>query len=289
MLALDLGVFHRKEHVVRPKEAAIWSSIWISLAFAFCYGVYLVEGKEPALEFLTGYIIEKSLSVDNLFVIVLIFRMHHITPIHQHRVLFWGVLGALVMRAAMIVLGIQLIQHFHWMIYIFGLFLIYAGISTIINHLPGEESPENFLIRWIKKHLRITKELHGQNFFVREKGKLFVTPLFVALLFIEFADLLFAVDSIPAILAISRDPFIVYTSNILAILGLRSMYFLLAGIIPKFYYIHHALSLILGFVGMKMLLIDVYHIPVGFSLGFIVSVFAVAIIASIFKNKRVKI
>lgn len=263
-----------------------WSALWFSLAMIFCLGVYYYEGKRLSLEFLTGYIIELSLSLDNLFVILLIFKMQNISHKHQHRILFWGILGALVMRALMILAGIKLIENFEWMLYVFGLFLVYAGISTLFDRLPpGEEAPENPLVRWINTKLPIKKEGYEDRFFIRENGKLFVTPLFVALIFIEFADLLFAVDSIPAVLAISRDPFIVYTSNIFAILGLRSLYFLIADVIQKFYYIHHALAVILTFVGAKLLLMNILHVPIGFSLTFILSVFALAILASIIRQK----
>lgn len=286
ILAIDLGFLNKKSHVISRREALFWSLFWISLALTFCAGIYYFEGRTLALEFLGGYVIEKSLSVDNLFVILLIFKMHKITPKHQHRVLFWGILGALVMRALMILAGIKLIDSFDWMLYVFGIFLVYAGISTLFGKLPpGEEAPENAVVRWINARLPIKKDEHSQSFFVIENGKFFVTPLFVALLFIEFADLMFAVDSIPAVLAISRDPFIVYTSNIFAILGLRSLYFLIADIIPKFYYIHHALAVILTFVGCKLLLLDIYHIPIGFSLLFILGFFSLAIVASIVRQK----
>jgi len=286
VLALDLGYFNKHAHVISRKEAALWSLFWISLALIFCAGIYVWEGEILALEFLTGYVIEKSLSVDNLFVILLIFKMHNIAREQQHRILYWGILGALVMRALMILAGIQLIERFDWMLYVFGAFLIYAGISTLFDRLPpGEEAPENPLLTWIKDKLPLKEDDRGQRFFVKENGKLYVTHLFVALIFIEFADLLFAVDSIPAILAISRDPFVVYTSNIFAILGLRSLYFLVADIIPKFYYIHHALAVILIFVGIKMLAQNIYHIPIGFSLLFILAVFTMAIVASVLRQR----
>ncbi len=286
VLAIDLGFFNKTSHVIGRKEALAWSILWVSLSLMFCAGVYVVEGKTKALEFLAGYVIEKSLSLDNLFVILLIFKMHHITPRHQHRVLFWGILGALVMRSIMILVGIKLIESFEWVLYVFGVFLIYAGVSTFFDRLPpGEEAPENPIVRWLNSKLPIHRDDHSQNFFVRINGKLFVTPLFMALIFIEFADLMFAIDSIPAVLAVSRDPFIVYTSNIFAILGLRALYFLIADIIPKFYYIHHALAVILTFVGMKLLLLDIYHIPVGFSLSFIVGTFSLAIVASMVRRK----
>jgi tellurite resistance protein TerC len=286
VLAFDLGYLNKKSHVIGRREAAIWSVFWIGLSLIFCTGIYYFQDKTLALEFLAGYVIEKSLSVDNLFLILLIFKMHHIARKHQHRILFWGILGALVMRGLMILAGIQLIQRFDWMLYVFGVFLIYAGITTMFNRLePGEEAPENPLIRWINSRLPVKKDAQGDSFFIRENGKLFVTPMFVSLIFIEFADLLFAVDSVPAVLAVSRDPFIVYTSNIFAILGLRAMYFLIADFIPKFYYIHHALAVILCFVGVKMMLQDIYHIPIGFSLAFILGVFTLAIVGSIARQK----
>lgn len=285
MLALDLGIFHRKAHVVKPLEAFLWSIFWVFLALSFCIGIYYMQNEKSALEFLTGYVVEKSLSIDNIFVIVLIFKSFKTPPKFQHRVLFFGILGALVMRGLMILMGVQLIQQFHWTIYIFGAFLIYTGLQTFKNHLHGEEDiSQNPILARIKEFLPVTDQLHGQKFFIKKQGKWWVTPLFITLLFIEFADLLFAIDSIPAILAISHDPFIVYTSNVFAILGLRSMYFLLADIVLRFYYLHHGLAAILTFVGIKMIMTDIYPIPVTFSLAIIGGIFLIAITASVLKE-----
>jgi TerC family integral membrane protein len=281
MLALDLGVFHRRAHAVRVREAVIWSVVWIALAGVFNIVLYFGFGGERALEFLTGYLIEKSLSIDNLFVFLIIFSYFRVPAEFQHRVLFWGVLGALVMRAGFIAGGVVLIERFHWIIYIFGGFLILTGIK-MSQHKDKELHPDrNPVVRLARRIFPISSQYHGQNLFARENGRSVATPLFLVLLVIETTDLIFAVDSIPAILAISRDPFIVYTSNVFAILGLRSLYFALAGIMQMFHFIHYGLSAILVFVGTKMLLSDIYKIPIALSLGVIALIITASIIASL--------
>jgi tellurite resistance protein TerC len=289
MLALDLGVFHRKAHAVKVREAVLWSVVWIALAGAFNVVLYFGFGGERALEFLTGYLIEKSLSIDNLFVFLIIFSYFRVPAEFQHRVLFWGVLGALVMRAAFIAGGVALIERFHWIMYIFGGFLILTGIK-MSQHKDRELHPDrNPVVRLTRRFFSISSNYHGQSLFARENGRRVATPLFMVLLVIETTDLIFAVDSIPAILAISRDPFIVYTSNVFAILGLRSLYFALAGIMQMFHFIHYGLSAILVFVGSKMLLSDIYKIPIAISLGLIAAIIAVSIIASILWPQRSEI
>jgi tellurite resistance protein TerC len=290
MLALDLGVFHRKAHEVRVREALTWTGVWVGLAMIFNLGLYLgwwggyAAGDArhtAALTFLTGYVIEKSLSVDNVFVFALLFGYFHIPPIYQHRVLFWGILGALVMRAILIFAGVALLTTFHWVIYIFGIILIASGIKMWLAKDKKLEPGKNPVLKLVRRIFPVANEDHGPKFFVRQNGKLLVTPLFVVLVFVEWSDLVFAVDSIPAILAVTTDPFIVYTSNVFAILGLRSLYFALAGIMGMFHYLHYGLSAILIFVGGKMLLVDLYKIPTGVSLGVVAAILAISVIASL--------
>ena len=285
MLAIDLGVFHREAHEVSMKEAAAWSTLWVSLALLFNYGVYHFMGPQAGLEFLTGYLIEKALSVDNIFVFVLIFSYFNVPPRYQHRVLFWGILGALVMRGAMIAAGAALIAEFHWIIYVFGAFLVFTGIRMATQTEQAIDAEANPVIRLMRRFIPVTNQYHGQRFFVRQEvgGRLrhVATPLFVVLVLVETTDLIFAVDSIPAIFAITQDTFIVYTSNVFAILGLRALYFLLAGVIHKFHFLKLGLSVVLVFVGTKMLLVDVYKIPVGVSLGVIALVLVTAVVASL--------
>ncbi len=286
MLALDLGVFHRKAHTVSLKEAVIWSVVWIALAMVFNAGLYFLQGPEPALQFFTGYLIEKSLSVDNIFVFVLIFASFKVPPASQHRVLFWGILGALIMRGILIAIGITLLDAFHWIIYVFGAFLVFTGIRMAL-HKEVEVHPEqNPLLKFVRRILPITDDYVQSSLMVWQAGRLMATPLLLVLFMIESTDLIFAVDSIPAVLAVSRDPFIVYTSNVFAILGLRSLYFVFANIVNKFYYLTLGLSVILTYVGVKMLLVDVYHIPTGLSLAVIALVLAIAITASIIRTRR---
>ena len=287
MLALDLGVFHRTAHEVSIKEASLWSVAWISLALVFNLGLYFWRGSEVALQFLTGYLIEKSLSVDNIFVFVLIFTYFAVPSIYQHRVLFWGILGALIMRGIMIAAGAALIKEFHWIIYLFGAFLIFTGIRMATHKNEGIHPEKNPLVRLFRRIMPVSGEYHGQRFFVRVGGVLTATPLFIALLMVETTDLIFAVDSIPAIFAVTTDPFIVYTSNVFAILGLRSLYFVLRGVVDKFYYLKLSLAAVLTFVGVKMVLTDIYKIPVVVSLAVVGLLLAIGIVASLLRARRV--
>jgi tellurite resistance protein TerC len=281
MLALDLFVFHREAHEVRLREAALWSVLWVALALAFGAGIGHFMGRQAGLEYLTGYLIEKALSVDNIFVFVLVFSYFGVPPRYQHRVLFWGILGALLMRGAMIAAGAYLIHQFHWIIYVFGGFLVFTGVRMAWQTEHSIQPEANPVIRLVRRFVPVTDVYHGQRFFVREGGRRVATPLFVVLVLVETTDLIFAVDSIPAIFAVTEDPFIVYTSNIFAILGLRALYFLLAGVVHKFHYLKLGLSVVLVFVGAKMLATDVYKVPVGISLGVIALVLATSVIASL--------
>jgi tellurite resistance protein TerC len=291
MLALDLGVFHRDSHAVSVREATIWSVVWISLSMVFNVGLYFFWDQispsstytngEAALAFFTGYLIEKSLSVDNIFVFVLIFTYFAVPAKYQHRVLFYGILGALVMRAIMIFLGAALIKEFHWIIYVFGAFLVFTGIRMLRSTNEEIHPEQNPLIRLARRFLPISNEYSGDHFFVRHAGKLMATPLFLVLLMVETTDLIFAVDSIPAIFAVTQDPFLVYTSNVFAILGLRSLYFVLAGVIHKFHYLKLGLAFVLSFVGIKMLLVDIYKIPTFVSLLVIATILTLSVVASL--------
>ncbi len=290
MLALDLGVFHRKSHVVGFKEAMTWSVVWISLAIIFNFGVWHFAGPTKALEFFTGYVIEKSLSVDNVFVFALLFTYFSVPAMYQHKVLFWGILGALVMRAIMILLGAALIAKFAWIIYVFGGFLILTGIKMIVKKEEAIHPERNPLVRLFKKFMPVTKDYRGDKFFVRENGVLMATPLFVVLILVEFTDLIFAVDSIPAIFAVTTDTFIVYTSNVFAILGLRSLYFALAGVMDKFHHLKTGLGVVLSFVGVKMLLAhSPYKIDTLVSLAVIVLILAVSVATSLIWPKAAKV
>lgn len=282
MLALDLGVFHKKSHTVSMREACSWTAVWVSLAMIFNIGVWHYAGSEKALEFLTGYVIEYSLSVDNLFVFALLFS-HFAVPAHlQHKVLFWGIIGALVLRAMMIVLGAVLIAKFSWIIYVFGAFLIITGIKMIVKREDTIHPEDNRLIALFRRMMPVTKNFEGNKFFVRHNGVRMATPLFIVLLLVEFTDVVFAVDSIPAIFAVTTDPFIVYSSNVFAILGLRSLYFALAGMMDKFHLLKIGLGVVLTFVGVKMLLGHTpYKINTMFSLVVIVTVLAASILASL--------
>lgn len=282
MLALDLGVFNRKSHVITVKESMAWTLVWIVLALIFNLGIGHFMGNDKALEFLTGYVIEKSLSVDNIFVIALLFSYFSVPPQHQHKVLFWGILGALAMRATMIAVGAKLITEFSWIIYIFGGFLIVTGLKMLLKRETEIHPEQTLVVRLFRRLLPVTPGYHEGRFFIRQQGALMATPLFVALLVVEFTDLIFAVDSIPAIFAVTTDPFIVYTSNVFAILGLRSLYFALAGILDKFHYLKVGLGLVLIFVGIKMLLGHTpWRIDTHVSLGVIVLLLAGSVIASI--------
>ena len=282
MLALDLGVFHRKAHVVGFKESMTWTIVWVCLALVFNLGIWHYMGPQKGLEFFTGYLIEKSLSIDNVFVFALLFSYFAVPQIYQHKVLFWGVLGALVMRAIMIVLGAALITKFTWIIYVFGAFLILTGLKMIFKKEEEIHPEANPVVRWFKRMMPVTKDYRGQKFFVRENGILMATPLFVVLILVEISDVIFAVDSIPAIFAVTKDPFIVYTSNVFAILGLRSLYFVLAGVMDKFHYLKLGLGVVLTFVGVKMLLGHTpYKIDTLLSLGVIVAVLTASVAASL--------
>jgi len=289
MLALDLGVFHRKSHVVSLRESLTWTGVWVLLALVFNAGVWHYAGSQKALEFFTGYLIEKSLSVDNVFVFALLFSYFAVPPKYQHKVLFWGILGALIMRAIMIAAGAALIAKFAWIIYVFGAFLILTGIKMIVKREEEIHPERNPVVRWFKKLMPVTPEYRGDKFFVRENDIRMATPLFVVLLLVEFSDLIFAVDSIPAIFAVTKDPFIVYTSNVFAILGLRSLYFALAGVIDKFHYLKIGLGVVLSFVGVKMILAHTaMKIDTLVSLGVIVLILATSVFWSLVRPRDPK-
>jgi len=296
MLALDLGVFHRKAHAVSGKEALTWSLVWVSLSLVFNVVIYFFwdrmmpnssyTNSEAGLAFLTGYLIEKALSVDNIFVFILIFSFFAVPAAYQHRVLFWGILGALVMRGILIVVGAALLEQFHWIIYIFGAFLIFTGIRMAWNHDENVQPDKNPVVKFFRKIMPVTENFEDDKFFVRRAGKLFATPLFLILLIVESTDLIFAVDSIPAIFAVTQEPFIVYTSNVFAILGLRALYFLLANVMDKFQYLKFGLSAVLIFVGVKMIIVDFYKIPVVVSLGVVAGILTISILASLWKARN---
>ena len=304
MLALDLGVFHRTAHEVKFKEALTWSAVWISLALVFNVLIWMFwkqmapgseySNSEAGMAFLTGYLIEKALSVDNIFVFIMIFSYFHVPSLYQHKVLFWGIIGALLMRALCIVLGITLLEKFHWLIYVFGAFLILTGIKMLTQHGKKLEPEKNPVLKLFRRIMPVTDTYHDDKFFVRQadaggKMRRYATPLFVALLFVEMSDLIFAVDSIPAILAITREPFLVYTSNVFAILGLRSLYFALAGIMGMFHLLHYGLSAILIFVGGKMLATEIVgKVPVGLSLGVVLGILVISVVASLQFPPRAK-
>jgi tellurite resistance protein TerC len=286
LLAIDLGVFHRKAHSVSIKEATAWSIVWVSLAMIFNLGIYFTWGEEKALEFFTGYVIEKSLSVDNLFVFLMIFQYFSTPAEYQHRVLFWGILGALVLRAIFIAAGSALLTQFHWMIYVFGAFLVFTGIKMFLQGDEKLEPNRNPVVRLFERWVPMTREYHGQRFMIRTNGQTRATLLLLVLIVIETTDVIFAVDSIPAIFAVTQDSFIVYTSNVFAILGLRSLYFMLAGVMQMFVYLKFGLSLVLCFVGAKMLLSDIYKIPIGASLAVIGTVLLLSIVASWWSQRK---
>ena len=296
MLALDLGVFHRKSHAVSGKEALTWSLVWISLSLVFNAVIYFYWDRmapnssytngEAALAFFTGYLIEKSLSVDNIFVFILIFSFFAVPAAYQHRVLFWGILGALIMRGTLIAVGAALLEEFHWIIYVFGAFLIFTGIRMALQHEEHVQPDKNPVVKFFRRFMPVTENFEKDQFFVRRAGKLFATPLFLILLVVESTDLIFAVDSIPAIFAVTRDPFIVYTSNVFAILGLRALYFLLANVMDKFQYLKFGLSAVLVFIGVKMVIVDFYKIPIGISLGVVAGILTISILASLWKARK---
>ncbi len=283
MLALDLGVFQRNPHTIKVKEALIWSAVWVILALIFNLFIYYDMGEQKALEFFTGYLLERSLSVDNIFVFVLLFSYFKVPALYQHKVLFWGVLGALILRAILIGIGSLMVAKFGWIIYIFGGFLLFTGFKMAFQTDKEIEPENNIIIRTFKKLFPVTHEYHDGKFIVKINKKKFATPLLVVLVAVEFADLVFAFDSIPAIFAVTTDPFIIYTSNIFAILGLRTLYFAIASIMHKFHYLKIGLSLILIFIGFKMLIIDLYKIPIVFSLSIIALILVASIVYSLAK------
>ncbi len=287
MLAIDLGVFNRKAHVISMKEAAIWSAVWVCLSLLFTAGLYYFRGPPTALEFITGYLIEKSLSVDNLFVFVLIFAYFKVPPAFQHGILFWGILGALIMRGIFIAAGSVLLAHFHWMMYIFGAILILSAYKMLRAGDDEMDFERNLAYRFLKRFVTTTDSMDSGKLFIKAGSRIAATPLLLVLFIVEVTDLLFAVDSIPAIFAITRDPFIVFTSNVFAILGLRSLYFLLGGLMAKFHYLKPALAGILAFVGIKMLLPE-KTLSIGASLGVIAAFLLVAILASLRRSDKLK-
>ncbi len=286
MLALDLGLANRRPHAIKFREAIIWSAVWVALAAVFAVFVLYWKGHARALEFATGYLIEESLSVDNLFVFLLIFRYFRVPAHYQHKVLFWGIVGAMVMRLIFILAGVSLITRFHWIIYIFGAFLVYTGIKLFSEEEKEIHPEKNPILRVFRRWMPVTNDYVGGKFFVRRPG-LYATPLFVVLLVVETTDVLFATDSVPAILAVTRDAFIVYTSNVFAILGLRSIYFALSGMMELFSYLHYGLSAILIFIGVKMLISEYVHLPIGVALGVVAGVLILSVVASLLfpKNK----
>lgn len=285
MLALDLGIFHRKSREVSLKEAVTWSGVWIGLALAFNTGIYYWHGGEKALQFLTGYLVELSLSVDNLFVFLLVFGYFKVPAQYRHRVLFWGIIGALILRAVFIAAGVTLIAKFHWMIYLFGALLVASGIKMTLQTGKEIHPERNPVLRLLRRFMHVTPEYEGDRFFVKQHGRILATPLFVVLMILESTDLVFAVDSVPAVLAITPDPFIVFTSNVFAILGLRSMFFALEGVMKRFHYLHYGLSAVLLFVGAKMLLAGFYKIPTWVSLLLIASILSGAMMASLWSKQ----
>src|SRR3954467_4359094 len=288
MLSLDLGVFHRTPHVVRPKEAAIWTGVWVALAMLFAAGLFAFYGHEVSLTFLTGYVIEESLSVDNIFVIVLIFDYFRVPRICQHRVLFYGIVGALLMRGLFIGLGAVLIAQFHWILYIFGAMLVITGVRMAFRADDEFNGDDNAVVRLVRRIVPISRSFHGKHFFIVEAGQRVATPLLLVLVLVEVTDLIFAVDSIPAIFGVTQDPFIVFTSNIFAILGLRSLYFLLAAVVDRFYLLKYGIAVILMFVGAKMLGEQWFHLDILWSLVVIVGVLGLSIGASLIWPQREK-
>ena len=280
MLAIDLGIFNRKSHEVSVKEALAWSGVWVALALAFNAGVYFWQGQEVAVQFFTGYVVEKSLSIDNIFVFLQVFAYFSVPAKYQHKILFWGVLGAIVMRAIFIFAGVALMREFHWIIYVFGAFLVITGIKMALQKDKEIHPEKNPLLKLLKRFIPLTSDYEGGHFFVKRNGLILATPLALVLVVIETTDIIFAVDSIPAILAITTDPFIVYSSNLFAIMGLRALFFALAGVVKRFHYIHYGLAAILAFVGVKMLASEFYKLPSVAALVVIAVILAFAMIAS---------
>ncbi|MDB5272922.1 MAG: ygjT [Chitinophagaceae bacterium] len=286
LLVLDLVVLNRKNEKVSVKSALWWSAFWIGLAALFNIFIYYWKGKEPALQFLTGYLIEESLSVDNLFVFMLIFNYFKVPSEYQRKVLFWGIIGALFLRAAFILVGVSLINHFHFTIYILGLFLVITGVKMIISQDKEVNPEKNPIISLVNRFLKVTKTYEGDRFFIKKEGLLFATPLFIVVLVVETTDVIFAADSIPAILAVTTDSFIVYTSNVFALLGLRSLYFALAGLMTLFHYINYGLAVILSFIGIKLLVSDFYQIDMKYALLFVATILILSVVISILFPKK---
>ncbi len=284
---LDLGIFNRRPHIISVREAFKTSVAWITLALLFNFFIWYWKGEEPALAFFTGYLLEKLLSLDNMFVFIVVFKLFEISPRHQHRILFWGVLGAIVFRLLLILIGIKLIDSFDWILYVFGGLLIYSSYKIYNERHEPVNIEANSIILWVRKWIPLRENYKGRRFFLYINGKWFATPAFIVLLTIEICDVVFAIDSIPAIFAITLDPFIVFTSNIFAILGLRALYFLLAHMIPRFYYLQHALSVILGFIGFKLIATHHIQIPLGLSLGVIIFILFISVLASLWKSKHI--
>jgi len=286
MLALDLTVFHRNAHSVRVREAVIWYGIWVGLAVLFNIGIFVWMGADKGNEFLTAYVIELSLSVDNIFVFLIVFSSFGVPPEYRHRVLFLGILGAVVMRGLFIATGVALLENFSWLIFLFGGFLVFTGVKLAIRRDEEVQPDQNPVMKLAKRFLPVTSEFEGQKFFVRRAGKWFVTPLFMVLIGLETTDLIFAVDSVPAVLAISDDPFIIWSSNVFAILGLRALFFLVDGILPYFRYLNFGLSVILVFIGIKMITSGAYHMPTTISLGTVGLILTITILASYIAKRR---
>jgi tellurite resistance protein TerC len=287
LLTVDLFLFHRHPRPLSTRDAALMSAFWIGLSLAFNALIWRWKGPQPGLEFLTGYLVEYSLSVDNIFVFVMIFRYFRVPREYQHRVLFWGIIGALVMRGLMIWLGVSLVNTFHWMLYVFGAFLIYTGIKLAFDKNEGIDPEHNPFVRLCSRIFPIARSFHGAKFSIREQGRFALTPLAIVLVMVETTDLLFALDSIPAIIAITKDPFIIYTSNVCAILGLRSLYFVLASVVHKFVFLNYGLSAVLAFIGVKMVIADFYKIPTGTSLAVVGVCLATSVLASLLHNRRI--
>lgn len=286
MLVVDLMVFNRKPHEISIRESLVWTAIWIVLAVIFGIGLYYFMSPESSLEYFTGYLIEKSLSVDNIFVFLLIFTYFGVEPKYQHRVLFWGIFGALVFRLIFILVGVALIEKFHWVIYIFGAFLIFTGIKLGLEKDKEIQPEKNPILKLVRRYIPITKHYHGQNFFIKRGRRYIATPLFVVLVVIETTDIVFALDSIPAIMAITRDTFIIYSANAFAILGLRALYFALSGVMRLFHFLHYGLAFILVYIGMKMMLEGTYQIPTTTTLFIILATLMISVILSILFPKK---
>jgi tellurite resistance protein TerC len=287
LLGLDILVFHRRAHVITIRESLLWTAFWIALALLFDLGIYLWQGHGPALEYLTCYLIEKSLSVDNLFVFLMIFSYFAVPAAYQHKVLFWGIIGAIIMRLAFIEAGVTLLERFDWVFYIFGMFLVITALRMAVQKERGISLEKNPVLRLLRRLVPLTESYEGDRFFVKRLGRCVATPLFIVVVVVETTDIVFALDSIPAAFAITLDPFIVYTSNVFAILGLRALYFALAGIMRLFYYLRHGLVIVLMFVGVKMLIANFYEIPTGIALGVVAFVLLFAVIASIIRSRRI--